>query len=56
MTILIGLVGAIIGGLVVSLFGGIEATDVDIWSILVATLGAIILLEHFRLVASRRVT
>jgi uncharacterized membrane protein YeaQ/YmgE (transglycosylase-associated protein family) len=53
VTILIGMVGAVVGGLVVGLFGGTGATGFNIWSILVATLGAIILLVLYRLVASR---
>jgi uncharacterized membrane protein YeaQ/YmgE (transglycosylase-associated protein family) len=55
VTILIGIVGAFIGGFVVSLFGGAGVTGFNIWSILVATLGAIILLAIYRMVAGRRV-
>jgi uncharacterized membrane protein YeaQ/YmgE (transglycosylase-associated protein family) len=40
----------------VSLVGGLGVTGFNLWSILVATLGAIILLVLFRLVAGRRVT
>jgi uncharacterized membrane protein YeaQ/YmgE (transglycosylase-associated protein family) len=53
VTILIGMVGAVVGGLVVGLFGGTGVTGFNVWSILVATLGAIILLVLYRLVASR---
>ncbi len=56
VTVLIGMLGAVVGGLVVSLFGGMGVTGFNVWSILVATLGAIILLVLFRLVAGRRVT
>jgi uncharacterized membrane protein YeaQ/YmgE (transglycosylase-associated protein family) len=55
VTMLIGIVGAFIGGFVVSLFGGAGVTGFNIWSILVATLGAIILLAIYRMVAGRRV-
>jgi uncharacterized membrane protein YeaQ/YmgE (transglycosylase-associated protein family) len=55
VTILIGMLGAVVGGLAVSL-GGTGVTGFNIWSILVSTLGAIILLVLFRLVAGRRVT
>jgi uncharacterized membrane protein YeaQ/YmgE (transglycosylase-associated protein family) len=55
VTILIGMLGAVVGGLAVSLLGGIGVTGFNVWSILVATLGAIILLVLFRLVAGRRV-
>ena len=55
-TIFIGMLGALVGGLIVGLFGGTGVTGVNVWSILVATLGAIVLLALFRLVAGRRVT
>lgn len=53
VTILIGIVGAFVGGFVVSIFGGTGVTGFNIWSILVAILGALILLAIYRLVASR---
>jgi uncharacterized membrane protein YeaQ/YmgE (transglycosylase-associated protein family) len=53
VTILIGVAGAFVGGLVVSLLGGTGVTGFNVWSILVATLGAIILLAIYRLVARR---
>jgi uncharacterized membrane protein YeaQ/YmgE (transglycosylase-associated protein family) len=45
--------GALVGGFIVGLLGGSGATGFNIWSILVATLGAIILLEIYRLIARR---
>jgi uncharacterized membrane protein YeaQ/YmgE (transglycosylase-associated protein family) len=53
ITILIGMVGALVGGFV-RLLGGVGATGFNIWSILVATLGVIILLAIYRLIAGRR--
>lgn len=53
VTILIGVVGAFVGGFVVNLLGGAGVSGFNIWSILVATLGAIILLAIYRLVAGR---
>jgi len=53
VTILVGVAGAFVGGFVVSFLGGTGVTGFNIWSILVATLGAIILLVLYRLVASR---
>ena len=53
VTILLGIVGAFVGGFVVNLFGGAGVSGFNIWSILVATLGAIILLAIYRLVAPR---
>ena len=53
ITALIGMAGASIGGFIVRLFGGAGATGFDAWSILVATLGAIILLFLYGLIARR---
>ncbi len=55
VTILIGMAGALVGGFVVGILGGTGATGFNIWSILVATLGAVILLAVYRLIAGRRV-
>jgi uncharacterized membrane protein YeaQ/YmgE (transglycosylase-associated protein family) len=54
VTTLIGMAGAVVGGLVVGLLGGTGATGFNIWSILVATLGAIILLAIYRALTSGR--
>jgi uncharacterized membrane protein YeaQ/YmgE (transglycosylase-associated protein family) len=56
VTILIGIVGAFLGGFVFNLFGGAGVSGFNIWSILVATVGAIILLLIYRLVAGGRTT
>ena len=53
VTALIGMAGALVGGFIVGLLGGSGATGFNIWSILVATLGAIILLAIYRLIARR---
>ena len=53
VTIIIGIVGAFVGGFVVNLLGGAGVSGFNNWSILVATLGAIILLAIYRLVAPR---
>lgn len=56
ITILIGIAGAFVGGFVVqSLFGGPGVTDLSLTSILVATLGAILLLVLYRLITRRAV-
>lgn len=54
MTILIGMAGALVGGVVVGILGGTGTTGFNIWSILVATLGAVILLALYRVVVGRR--
>jgi len=45
--------GASVGGFVVSIIGGTGATGFNIWSVLVATLGAIILLFLYGVIARR---
>jgi uncharacterized membrane protein YeaQ/YmgE (transglycosylase-associated protein family) len=54
LTTLIGIAGAFVGGFVVGILGGGGVTGFNIWSILVATLGAVILLAIYRLFAGRR--
>ena len=49
VTILIGMAGALVGGFIVGLLGGTGATGFNIWSILVAAIGAIVLLAVYRL-------
>ncbi len=44
MNILVGIVGGIIGGIVMNLLGGYGITGFNLWSLLVATGGAVILL------------
>lgn len=53
ITVLLGMAGASVGGFVVSLLGGTGATGFNVWSILVATLGAVILLFLYGLIARR---
>lgn len=43
--IVVGIVGALIGGFVFNLLGGSGVTGFNIWSLLVATLGSLILLS-----------
>jgi uncharacterized membrane protein YeaQ/YmgE (transglycosylase-associated protein family) len=54
LTIVIGVVGALIGGYVVNtLLGGPDVTGFNLSSILVATLGSVILLALYRFVTRR---
>ena len=55
VTILIGIVGAFIGGWVLGLLGFSGTGDISLGSILTATLGAIILLATYRLLTRRAV-
>ena len=55
VTILIGIAGAFVGGFIMQSVLGF-GTGGFIWSIIVATIGAIILLAIYRLVVGRRAT
>ena len=55
ITILIGIVGAFVGGFLVQWLGGPGVSGINLVSILVATLGAIILLAIYRLITRRAV-
>lgn len=46
--IVVGIIGAFVGGLVVRMFGGSGATGLNIPSLLTAVLGAVILLSLIR--------
>ncbi len=49
--IIIGVIGAVIGGFVFNLIGGDGSVDgINLWSILVATVGAVILIWILKLV------
>jgi uncharacterized membrane protein YeaQ/YmgE (transglycosylase-associated protein family) len=54
VTTLIGMVGAVVGGFLVGILGGAGATGFNVWSILVATLGAVVLLFVYRLITGGR--
>ena len=54
LTIAIGIVGALIGGFIMENFlGGPGVSGINLTSILVATLGAIVLLVVYRLITRR---
>ena len=44
MNIIIGIVGAFIGGLIMNMIGNVGVTGFNLWSLLVAIIGAVILL------------
>ena len=54
--IIVGIVGAFVGGFVFNQLGATGITGFDIWSLFVAFIGAVILLGLLRLVTGRRVT
>ena len=54
MDIVLGIVGALVGGFLISIIGGAGITGFNIWSILVAIFGAIVVLWIYHAVAGRR--
>ena len=53
VTVLLGMAGASVGGFVVGVLGGSGTTGFNVWSVLVATLGAVILLYLYGWIARR---
>ena len=51
--IIVGIVGALIGGFVMSVFGGAGVTGFNLYSLIVAVLGAIILLWIVRAIRGK---
>lgn len=52
--LVVGIVGALIGGFIFSLFGGVGITGINLYSILVAFVGSVILLLLLRALSRRR--
>ena len=52
--IIAGIIGAFVGGFVVNLFGGTGVTGFNVWSFLVALLGAIIVLFIWKAITGNR--
>jgi uncharacterized membrane protein YeaQ/YmgE (transglycosylase-associated protein family) len=54
VTIIIGIVGAVIGGFIGSALGVGDVSGLNLWSIVLAVIGAMVLLLVYRMVAGRR--
>ena len=54
MDIVLGVVGAIVGGFLFNLIGHSGATGINLYSIFVATIGAIVVLVLYHMVIGRR--
>jgi uncharacterized membrane protein YeaQ/YmgE (transglycosylase-associated protein family) len=53
LDIVLGIVGAVVGGYLVSLTGTQGVTGLNLWSLLVAVIGAIVVLLVYRMVVGR---
>jgi uncharacterized membrane protein YeaQ/YmgE (transglycosylase-associated protein family) len=54
MDIIVGIVGAFIGGVLFSVIGAPGATGFNIWSVFVSFIGAVVLLGLLRMFTGRR--
>ncbi|HEV8339991.1 MAG TPA: GlsB/YeaQ/YmgE family stress response membrane protein [bacterium] len=54
MTLVIGVVGAIVGGVIANALGYAGATGINLYSILIATLGAVLFLFLWKALSRRR--
>ena len=54
LDIVLGIVGAIVGGVIFSLFGATGVTGLNIWSLIVAIVGAVVVLWIYHNLARRR--
>ncbi len=54
MNLVLGIVGAFVGGLLFGLLGGAGVTGFNLWSLLVAVLGAVVVLWIYNAFVSRR--
>jgi uncharacterized membrane protein YeaQ/YmgE (transglycosylase-associated protein family) len=53
VTVILGMAGASLGGFVMGVLGGSGTTSLDVWSVLVATLGAVMSLYLYSLIVRR---
>jgi uncharacterized membrane protein YeaQ/YmgE (transglycosylase-associated protein family) len=54
MDIVLGVIGAVVGGFLFSMFGAVGVTGFNIYSMLVAVLGAVVVLWLYHAVIGRR--
>jgi uncharacterized membrane protein YeaQ/YmgE (transglycosylase-associated protein family) len=53
LDIVLGIVGAVVGGYLFTAFGATGVTGFNIWSMIVATIGAVIVLWLYHALATR---
>ena len=54
LDIVLGIVGAFVGGIIFSAIGGTGVTGFNLWSLFVATIGAIVILVVYHTIFDRR--
>ena len=53
LDIVLGIVGAIVGGYIFNFFGQVGVTGFNIWSMIVAIIGAVVILVIYHAIAGR---
>jgi uncharacterized membrane protein YeaQ/YmgE (transglycosylase-associated protein family) len=56
LDIVLGVVGAVVGGFIFNLVGAVGVTGFNIWSIFVAVAGSVVVLVVYHAIAGRRAT
>jgi uncharacterized membrane protein YeaQ/YmgE (transglycosylase-associated protein family) len=54
LDIVLGIVGAVVGGFLFSVFGATGVTGLNIWSLIVAVIGSVVVLWLYHLFVGRR--
>ncbi len=54
LDILLGVVGSVVGGFLFNMFGAAGVTGFNLWSMLVAVIGAVVVLTVYHAIAGRR--
>ena len=54
LNLVLGIVGAIVGGFLFSVFGATGVTGFNIWSLIVAIIGSVVVLWLYHLLVGRR--
>jgi uncharacterized membrane protein YeaQ/YmgE (transglycosylase-associated protein family) len=53
LDIVLGIVGAFVGGIIFSVLGGVGVTGFNLWSLFVATIGAVVILVVYHALFDR---
>jgi uncharacterized membrane protein YeaQ/YmgE (transglycosylase-associated protein family) len=54
LDIVLGIVGAFVGGIIFTQLGGVGVTGLNLWSLFVATIGAVVILVVYHALFDRR--
>lgn len=54
LDIVLGIVGAVVGGFLFNAFGATGVSGLNLWSMVVATIGAVVVLVVYHAIAGRR--